>query len=130
MKRFIVSTIASAVLLSAQQSSVTNTTAVDINGRRVAEGPAVVHSKSDGRSETTELLQSVNGRMVPVQRVQERVLREDSSGRVVERVIRQFDQTGNPTAPAKEIIEEQKRPDGSSTSEATLAGSMPWCCFM
>jgi hypothetical protein len=119
VKRFIVSTIASAVLLSAQQSSVTNTTAVDINGRRVAEGPAVVHSKSDGRSETTEVLQSVNGRMVPVQRVQERVLRDDSSGRVVERVIRQFDQTGNPTAPAKEIIEEQKRPDGSSTRQVS-----------
>jgi hypothetical protein len=57
--------------------------------------------------------------MVPVQRVQERVLRDDSSGRVVERVIRQFDQTGSPTAPAKEVIEEQKRPDGSSTRQVS-----------
>jgi hypothetical protein len=119
VKRFIVGTIASAFLLSAQQSSVTSTTAVDINGRRVAEGPAVVHSKSDGRSETTEVLQSINGRMVPIQRVQERVLRDDSSGRVVERFIREFDQTGNPSAPAKEIIEEQKRPDGSSTRQVS-----------
>ena len=46
-------------------------------------------------------------------------MRDDSSGRVVERVIRQFDQTGNPTAPAKEIIEEQKRPDGSSTRQVS-----------
>jgi hypothetical protein len=119
VKRFIVGTIASAFLLSAQQSSVTSTTAVDINGRRVPDGPAVVHSKSDGRSETTEVLQSVNGRMVPIQRVQERVLRDDSSGRVVERLIREFDQTGNPSAPAKEIIEEQKRPDGSSTKQVS-----------
>ena len=119
MKRFIVGTIASAFLLSAQQSSVTSTTAVDINGRRVADGPAVVHSKSDGRSESTEVLQSINGRMVPIQRVQERVLRDDSSGRVVERIIREFDQTGNPSAPAKEIIEEQKRPDGSSTRQVS-----------
>ena len=119
MKRFIVGTIASAFLLSAQQSSITSTTAVDINGRRVADGPAVVHSKSDGRSESTEVLQSINGRMVPIQRVQERVLRDDSSGRVVERIIREFDQTGNPSAPAKEIIEEQKRPDGSSTRQVS-----------
>jgi hypothetical protein len=119
VKRFIVGTIASAFLLSAQQSSITSTTAVDINGRRVADGPAVVHSKSDGRSESTEVLQSINGRMVPIQRVQERVLRDDSSGRVVERIIREFDQTGNPSAPAKEIIEEQKRPDGSSTRQVS-----------
>jgi len=119
VKRFIVGTIASACLLSAQQSSVTTTTAVDINGYRVADGPAVVHSKSDGRSETTEVLQSINGRMVPIQRVQERVVRDDSSGRVVERIIREFDQTGNPSAPAKEIIEEQKRPDGSSTKQVS-----------
>jgi hypothetical protein len=119
VKRFIVSTVASAFLLSAQQSSVTTTTAVDINGYRVADGPSVVHSKSDGRSETTEVLQSINGRMVPIQRVQERVLRDDSSGRVVERIIREFDQTGNPSAPSKEIIEEQKRPDGSSSKQVS-----------
>ena len=119
MKRFIVGTLASAFLLSAQQSSVTNTTAVDINGRRVADGPAVVQSKSDGRSESTEVLQSINGRMVPIQRVQERILRDDSSGRVVERIIREFDQTGSPSAPSKEIIEEQKRPDGSSTRKVS-----------
>lgn len=119
MKRFIVGTLASAFLLSAQQSSVTNTTAVDINGRRVADGPAVVQSKSDGRSESTEVLQSINGRMVPIQRVQERILRNDSSGRVVERIIREFDQTGSPSAPSKEIIEEQKRPDGSSTRQVS-----------
>jgi hypothetical protein len=119
VKRFIVGIIASAFLLSAQQSSVTSTTAVDINGYRVADGPAVVHSKSDGRSETTEVLQSINGRMVPIQRVQERVLRDDSSVKVVERIIREFDQTGNPSAPSKEIIEEQKRPDGSSTKQVS-----------
>ena len=119
MKRFIVGTLASAFLLSAQQSSVTSTTAVDINGRRVADGPAVVQSKSDGRSESTEVLQSINGRMVPIQRVQERILRDDSSGRVVERIIREFDQTGSPSAPSKEIIEEQKRPDGSSTRQVS-----------
>jgi hypothetical protein len=79
----------------------------------------VIHGKSDGRSETTELLRSVNGRSVPIERVDERVVHDDSSGRVVERLIHRYDQTGNPTAPVKEIIEEQKRPDGSSTKQVS-----------
>ena len=119
MKRFIVSILTSVFLLSAQQSSVSTTTAVDINGRRVADGPGLIRSKSDGRSETTEVLQSVNGRTVPIEKVEERVVREDSSGRVVERSIRRYDPTGNPTAPVKELIEEQKRPDGSSSKQVT-----------
>ncbi len=104
-------------MLSAQESSVTTTTAVDINGHRIADGPAVIHSKSDGRSETTEVMQAINGRTVPIERVEQRVISEDSSGRVVERLIRRYDQTGNPTTPVKEIIAEQKRPDGSSTKQ-------------
>ena len=106
-------------MLFAQQGSVSSTTAVDINGHRVAEGPAVIQSKSDGRSETTEVLQSINGRRVPIERVEERVVREDSSGRVVERVIHRYDQTGSPTAPVKETIEEQKRPDRTSTKQVS-----------
>jgi len=106
-------------MLYAQQSSVTSTTMVDINGRRVADGPEVVRTKSNSRSETTELLQSINGRSVPLERVEEHVVREDSSGRVVERLIRRFDQTGSPTTPVKEVIEEQKRPDGTSTTQVT-----------
>ncbi len=119
MKRFIVSTIASVLTLCAQQSSVTSASSVDINGRRVAEGPGVIRTKSNSHTETTEVLQSVNGRSVPIERVEEHVIREDASGRVVERIIHRFDQTGNPTAPVKETIEETKRPDGSSTKQVT-----------
>jgi len=64
-------------------------------------------------------MQSINGRLVPIERVEERVLREDPSGRVVERVIHRYDATGNPTAPVREMIEEQKRPDGGSTVQTT-----------
>jgi len=63
--------------------------------------------------------QSVNGRMVPLERVEEKVLRDDASGRVVERIIHRYDPQGNPTAPVRETIEQQKRPDGSSTTTAT-----------
>ncbi len=63
--------------------------------------------------------QSVNGRMVPLERVEEKVLRDDASGRLVERIIHRYDPQGNPTAPVRETIEQQKRPDGSSTTTAT-----------
>jgi hypothetical protein len=119
VKLFIVAAIASVFVLSAQESSVTTTTAVDINGHRINEGPSVIHSKSDGKSETTEVVQSINGRTIPIERVEQRVVSEDSSGRVVERLIRRYDQTGNPTTPVKEIIAEQKRPDGSSTKQVS-----------
>ena len=115
--------------LYAQDSNVTNRTSVDINGRRVADGAQIDQTKSKNGSETTERVQSINGRMVPIERVEEHVVRDDASGRTVERVIRRYDATGNPTTPVKETIEEQKRPDGSSTVQTTryrgdLNGSM------
>lgn len=119
MSRFILCAILAASTLSAQQSSVSTTTSVDINGHRVQEGPAIRYSRSDGRTDTTEILQSINGRSVPIERVEERVVREDSSGRVIERFIRRYDQTGSPTTPVKETIEEHTRPDGSSTRQVS-----------
>jgi hypothetical protein len=124
VKRFILFTLVLFTLaivapVAAQQASVSNTTSVDINGNRVQEGPQVTRTKSDGTTETTETMQSINGRMVPLERVEERVLRDDASGRVVERLIRRYDQQGNPTRPIKETIDEQKRADGSSSVETT-----------
>jgi hypothetical protein len=117
VKQFIIVTFVSALSLSAQTSSSTVTTDLDLNGRRVETGPVTTRSTSPGRSETTETMQSINGRMVPLERVEERVLRDDASGRVVERVIHRYDPQGNPTQPVKETIEEQKRPDGSSSTQ-------------
>jgi hypothetical protein len=119
VKYSILASIAFILPLSAQDSSVRTTTAVDVNGNRIPDGPQIDQTKSKDFVETTERMQSINGRMVPLERVEERVLRDDASGRVVERVIHRFDATGNPTPPAKETIEEQKRPDGSSTTQTT-----------
>jgi len=119
VRRFIFLTLLCATVVTAQQSSVSDTTSVDINGNRVQDGPQVTHTKSDGTSETTETMQSINGRMVPLERVEEHVLRDDASGRVVERLIHQYDQQGNPTAPIKQTIEEQKRSDGSTSVQTT-----------
>jgi hypothetical protein len=119
VKYSILASIVLILPLSAQDSSVRTTTSVDVNGNRIGDGPQIDQSKSKDFAETTERMQSINGRMVPIERVEERVLRDDASGRVVERLIHRFDTTGNPTTPVKETVEEQKRPDGSSTIQTT-----------
>lgn len=68
----------------------------------------------------TQTMHSVNGRKVPLEQVEERILRDDSQGRVVERFIKRFDPNGNPLPPEKARIEEQRLPDGSSTINTTV----------
>lgn len=101
--------------LAGQDASVSQTTMVDINGHRVPNGTEVVTRQSKTSSETTEKMQSINGRTVPLERVEEHVLRDDASVKVVERTIQRYDPTGNPTSPEKIVIEENKVPGGSST---------------
>src|SRR5260370_39021792 len=57
--------------------------------------------------------------MGPIQSAEDRVLREDSQGKVVERTIRKFDPSGTPGLPIKVRIEEKTNPDGSTTVQST-----------
>jgi hypothetical protein len=76
-------------------------------------------TKSANGSQTTFTTQSINGRTVPLEQVEERVVRNDASGKVTERITRRYDPQGNPLPPVRETIEEQKRPDGGSTVQST-----------
>ncbi|HTB20155.1 MAG TPA: hypothetical protein VK708_18660 [Bryobacteraceae bacterium] len=105
--------------LTAQQSNVSNATILDINGNRVTDGPAISQTKSGDGSQTLVTTQSINGRTVPMEQMEEHVLRSDSSGKVTERIIRRYDPQGNPLPPVRQTIEELKRPDGSSTIQST-----------
>jgi hypothetical protein len=113
--------LVAAASLAAQQSNVTSTTSVDINGNQVADGPRISQTRSATGSVITETRQSINGGSVPVERVEERVLRDDASGRVVERLVRRYDPQGNAMPSVKETIEERKNPDGSSTTQSTTS---------
>jgi len=108
---------------NAQQANVSNTTSVDVNGNAIADGPTISQSKSANGSQTMVTTQSINGRTVPMEQVEERVLRNDSSGKLTERIVRRYDPQGNPLPPVRETIEEQKRPDGSSTVQSTTYGA-------
>ena len=71
--------------VAAQQSSVSETSSNGHKRQSIIEGPAISRTTTANGSVTTETLQSINGRSVPMERVTERVLRDDASGRVVER---------------------------------------------
>lgn len=119
MKGITVASVVFASLAFSQDTSVITHRSVDVNGHPVTNGPDVVQAKSLNSSESTEIMQSVNGRSVPLEKREEHVLRDDASGRLVETLIRTYDQAGNPTQPVKQILEEQKNPDGSSHLQTT-----------
>lgn len=119
MKGCLLAALASSLCLTAQQSNVSSTTSVDINGNRVTDGPTISQTRSANESQTTVTTQSINGRTVPMEQVEERVVRNDASGKVIERIVRKYDPQGNPLPAVRETIEEQKRPDGSSTIQNT-----------
>ena len=63
--------------------------------------------------------QSINGNTVPMERIEQRVLQNDASAKVTERIVQRYDPQGNPLPSIRQVIEEQKRPDGSSTTQST-----------
>jgi hypothetical protein len=107
-----------AALLAQQSSQQSSVYTLDVNGHRV-EGPHYSVTEAPSGSQRIESAQSINGRMVPIQSAEDRVLREDSQGKVVERVIRKYDPSGTPGQPIKVRIEEKKNPDGSTTIQST-----------
>ncbi len=73
-----------------------------------------------GQGYQSETIRNLNGRQVPVERVEERVLRKDAGLEVVERVIRRYSPDGQPLPPEKVLVETVHRPDGSVTETATV----------
>src|SRR5947207_3848823 len=93
--------LALVAALPAQQATETAAVwAIDASGHRV-EGPRYSYTESPSGSQRIESAQSINGRMVPIESAEDRVLHEDSQGKVVERVIRKYDASGNPGQPVK-----------------------------
>src|SRR2546425_12715923 len=121
--RVICAGLAIAAALAAQDTSSYRTTTVDINGNRVADGPEVKTSSSKTGSASTQLMRSVNGRLIPVEMAEERVVRDDAAGKVVERTIRHYDSTGNTIGTEKFLIEERKEGGGNSTVTTTKYGT-------
>ena len=117
-----------ATLLAQQGLEQTSTWTIDVNGHRV-EGFQYAATESPSRNQRVETLQTINGRMTPVQSAEDHVVRQDSQGKVVDRVIRKYDGNGNPASSIKVHIEETRNPDGtitvqSSSYESDVNGNM------
>lgn len=100
--------------LAFAQSVSTNVT-TDLNGHTVVDGSVV---SSDGKH--TETTQSINGRTVPLQQSDERVISESATGRVTEKIIKKFDPEGHLVSTARVVTEEEKQPSGSVVNTTTF----------
>ncbi len=113
MRTFVLSTMICAFTFAQERQ--TSTSVWDLNGHRVDWTQA---RSGDGRS--SETLRNLNGRNVPLEQVQERVVRNEGGVRVVERITKKYDLNGNPLPPEKAVTETTTRSDGSSTEQVTL----------
>lgn len=107
-------------LLWCQPTSQQSTTyEVDINGNRVPGLSRAVATSPTG-SQRVETTRSINGRQVPLESTEDKVLSDDGRGnRVIERLVRRYDQNGNSGPLEKARIEERVNPDGSKLSVTT-----------
>jgi hypothetical protein len=105
--------------MAAQEGSVTSTYTFDLNGRRV-EAARSARLQGPGTTAARQLLRNVNGREVPVEATEERVISDDGTTRVVERVTRRYTPTGEPGPPERARIEERKQPDGTVVTASTV----------
>ena len=114
---------AAVAFLSAQSSSSSSTT--DINGNRIPGGQIV---STDGT--TTDLRQSINGRVVPLQQTEEKVLSKSGDTTVTERIVRHYGANGEVVETERVVTEETKTANGDSTVHSKtyrsdISGNMP-----
>jgi hypothetical protein len=105
--------IVAAGVLSAQSTSVTYTP--DLNGNAVPGGGVV----STGGGVTTDLRRSINGREVPLEQVQEKVLSQSGNTTVTERIVRHFGTDGQVVQTERIVTEMTKTGEGESVAHST-----------
>jgi hypothetical protein len=94
----------------------------DVNGHRVLDA-TFTSAARNGQTLTSELTQSINGRQVPLQQTETRILSEGPAGRKTETIIRKYSPTGELASTEKVVTEEQKTGEGRSTIRATISRS-------
>ncbi len=103
-----------AVASLAAAQSTTNTYVTDINGNKVVAS-SVVSNDGDHK----EVTQSINGRRVPLEQTDQRVLRKDANGSLIETIVKRYDANGQLASTERIVTEEQKRSNGSSVRSTT-----------
>lgn len=91
---------------------------VGVNGQPLDTATYSLTESPTG-SKKIETTRTVSGHTVPVVTTEDKVVRQDGSNKIVDRVIRKYDQDGNPGPPETVRIEERKNADGTTTILAT-----------
>jgi hypothetical protein len=105
--------------IAAAQSAIVSTYTTDINGRRV-EASSVATSGAAADHTTTERSQSINGREVPLEKRETKILRQDSSGSVTETIIRKYTPNGELSSTERVVSEENKSTSGSNVRSTSF----------
>ncbi|MBK9170069.1 MAG: hypothetical protein IPM24_21765 [Bryobacterales bacterium] len=103
---------------SQQTAGGTTAYSYDLNGRRVEDARYTVRDAPTG-SQRKELTRTINSRTVPLESSEDKVISQDATSKVVERIVRRYDQNGNPGPPERIRIEERTNADGSKTLTTT-----------
>lgn len=103
--------------LSAQ--SVATTTSVNINGNPVLD----YATATAANGETTQLSESINGRLVPKEQSERRILSESPNEKVTESIDRKYNQTGDLISTERVVTIERKLPGGGSSTNETVYSS-------
>ena len=102
-----------ALALGCAQSTTTSYS-TGVNGDRSTNFTTV-----ESGGQRTQITQSINGRQVPMEQTETRVLSQSPNSRVTEQITRRFDPNGGVAATERTVTEEQKTSNGSHV-HATL----------
>ena len=107
--------------LAVAQTSTTYTT--DLNGNRIAGGQTVAKE-----GVVTDLRRSINGKEVPLEQVEQKVLSTSGNTTVTERLIRHYGANGQVVSTERVVSEETKNGNDSSVKSTTyrsdISGNM------
>src|SRR5579871_6573020 len=82
--------------------------------------PQTSYTKWDGQTQVVEQRQNINGRLITVERDEQRVVSDRAGVKVIERTVHRYDLNGEPLPPEKQVITEAKRLDGSTSVEQVV----------
>jgi len=103
--------------LSAQQAppSQTSVYTYDASGNRVLAGQQV-----SGAAGSEQLVRNMNGRVAPLEKTEEKVISDNGTERVVEKMVRPFDANGTPQPAQRIRVTERKQADGSKDTQTEV----------
>ncbi len=100
--------------LALAQSTVTTYTTDLLNG-----GQDVTSVSASTDHTQSQIVHSLNGRDVPLEQWQERLISQDNNGSVTERIVKRYDGAGQLASTERVVTETRKTPDGGSSTRST-----------